>query len=128
MDIKLPTEWETPKMNAQMAKNESKMLDGNICRMFVTNDSEELIKMYDTAIRRLNKLLEYHQNRIQRKSETPAMKQYQDLLQYGTFMREEKKNEYTYHYYGHQGMIFRVTLSKINGIDTAIAVENITVF
>lgn len=128
MDIKLPTEWETPKMNAQMAKNESEMLDGNINRMFVTDDLVELNKSYNVAVRRLNKLLEYHQDRIQRKLETQAMEKYQELLQYGTFIQKEKVDGYMYHYYVYQGMKFRVTLSKINGVEIAIAVENVIAF
>lgn len=52
------------KYNYQLAKNESDMLDGNINRMFVTHDVEELNKMYYYAKRRLDKIYDMQKLRL----------------------------------------------------------------
>ncbi len=44
--------------------NESDMLEGNINRMFLTDDMNELNRMYGFAITRILRIYEYHNERI----------------------------------------------------------------
>ena len=44
--------------------NESDMLQGNINRMFLTDDMNELNRMYGFAITRILRIYEYHNERI----------------------------------------------------------------
>ncbi len=47
--------------------DESDMLEGNISRMFLTDDPEELEHMYEFSKRRLEKIYKYHYARLQSK-------------------------------------------------------------
>lgn len=47
-------------MNDQAAHNEYDMLKGNVNRMFLTDDMDELVRMYEFAIKSLKNLYEYH--------------------------------------------------------------------
>lgn len=43
-------------MNIEYLLNESFILEGNINRMLITNNMDELITLYSTALDRLNKI------------------------------------------------------------------------
>lgn len=47
------------------AHNEYDMLHGNLNRMFVTHDPDELVKMYTFAVRRLEMIRRYHAARLE---------------------------------------------------------------
>lgn len=51
-------------MTRQEMLIETDMLQGNLNRMCVTKDAEELERMYETAKRRLEKIYEFNKNRI----------------------------------------------------------------
>lgn len=51
-------------MNYQEMKNERDMMDGNINRMFVTNNFAELCSMYEYAHKRLEALFNANYERI----------------------------------------------------------------
>lgn len=51
-------------MNLQEARNEYDMLKGNVNRMFLTEEVAELVKMYEYAQKRLEKIYEYHYGRL----------------------------------------------------------------
>ncbi len=55
------------KMTREEILTESDMLKGNINRMFVTDDPEELECMYEFSKRRLEKIYKYHYARLQSK-------------------------------------------------------------
>ena len=62
-------------MNMQKVYNEMDMLKGNINRMCVTDDQEELFKMYAFACLRLNKIYNLNSEKLrERYSERPAAK------------------------------------------------------
>lgn len=45
-------------------RDEYNMLKGNINRMFLTDDAAELVKMYEFAQKRLERIHDYHVKRI----------------------------------------------------------------
>lgn len=45
-------------------RDEYNMLKGNINRMFLTDDAAELVKMYEFAQKRLERIFDYHVKRI----------------------------------------------------------------
>lgn len=47
------------------ARIEYDMLKDNINRMFLTDDMSELLKMYDVAKKRIDRIFEYHHERVQ---------------------------------------------------------------
>lgn len=51
-------------MNKTEVHIEADMLQGNINRMFVTDDVTELIRMYDFAQKRIERIYEYHHTRL----------------------------------------------------------------
>lgn len=51
-------------MSKQEAFNEYDMLKGNINRMFVTNNCEEFQKMYEFALKRLERIYDYNYHRL----------------------------------------------------------------
>ena len=51
-------------MDIQEARIESDMLEGNIARMFLTDDVTELIRMYEFAKKRIERIYEYHHKRL----------------------------------------------------------------
>ncbi len=51
-------------MDYQEVHNEYDMLKGNINRMFLTDDAAELVKMYEFAQKRLERIRDYHVKRI----------------------------------------------------------------
>lgn len=51
-------------MDLREAHNESDMLRGNICRMFLTDDVTELLRMYEFAQKRIQRIYEYHYKRL----------------------------------------------------------------
>lgn len=51
-------------MNEIEVHNESDMLQGEINRMFVTDEMEELVRMYVFAQKRLERIYEYHYARL----------------------------------------------------------------
>lgn len=53
-------------MTRQEMLIETDMLQGNLNRMCVTKDAEELERMYETARRRLEKIYEFNKNRTQK--------------------------------------------------------------
>lgn len=64
MGYKEKENLESEKSARIAIHNESDMLQGNINRMFLTDDMNELNKMYGFAIMRVLKIYEYHQVRI----------------------------------------------------------------
>ena len=56
-------------MNMQKVYNEVDMLKGNINRMCVTDDKEELFKMYDFACLRLNRIYELNNEKLRERYE-----------------------------------------------------------
>lgn len=54
-------------MNEQEAHNEYDMLRGNMNRMFLTDDVAELVKMYEFAQKRIERIYEYHYARLNNK-------------------------------------------------------------
>ncbi|MDE6601340.1 MAG: hypothetical protein K2K90_04085 [Lachnospiraceae bacterium] len=54
-------------MNEQGAHNEYDMLRGNMNRMFLTDDVAELVKMYEVAQKRIERIYEYHYARLNNK-------------------------------------------------------------
>lgn len=54
-------------MNKQEAHDEYDMLKGNVNRMFLTDDAAELVKMYEVAQKRIERIYEYHCTRINNK-------------------------------------------------------------
>ena len=52
------------RMNLQETHNEYDMLKGNVNRMFLTDEVAELVKMYEFAQKRLEKIYEYHYGRL----------------------------------------------------------------
>ena len=57
-------------MNRQEMINEKDMLNGNINRMFVTDNFAELCSMYEYACKRLEKLFNANYDRITVKNKT----------------------------------------------------------
>jgi len=53
-------------MNANEFRNEVDYLQGNINRLCVTDDEQELIKTRDWAKRRIDKIFDYRQEQIQK--------------------------------------------------------------
>lgn len=53
-------------MTRQEMLIETDLLQGNLNRMCVTKDTEELERMYETAKRRLEKIYEFNKNRTQK--------------------------------------------------------------
>ena len=53
-------------MNLTDVHDEYDMLIGELNRMFVTDDAEELDRMHKFALHRLYRLYEYHYNRLVR--------------------------------------------------------------
>lgn len=51
-------------MDEMEAREESRMLRGNINRMFLTDNAAELVKMYEFAQKRLERIYDYHVKRI----------------------------------------------------------------
>lgn len=51
-------------MDIKEAHEESAMLRGNICRMFLTDNALELEKMYKFAQKRLERIYDHHVKRI----------------------------------------------------------------
>lgn len=51
-------------MNLQETHNEYDMLKGNVNSMFLTDEVAELVKMYEFAQKRLEKIYEYHYGRL----------------------------------------------------------------
>mgnify|MGYP001025873739 CR=1 FL=1 len=51
-------------MELQETRNEYDMLKGNVNRMFLTEEVAELVKMYEYAQKRLEKIYEYHYERL----------------------------------------------------------------
>ena len=47
-----------------MNLQETHMLKGNVNRMFLTDEVAELVKMYEFAQKRLEKIYEYHYGRL----------------------------------------------------------------
>lgn len=45
-------------------RDEYNMFKGNINRMFLTDDAAELVKMYEFAQKRLERIFDYHVKRI----------------------------------------------------------------
>lgn len=54
-------------MDLREAHNESDMLRGNINMMFLTDDVTELLRMYEFAQKRIQRIYEYHVERINNK-------------------------------------------------------------
>ena len=54
-------------MTKQELINECDMLEGNIARMMVTNDVDELLSMYEWAKKRLDRILTANRNMIRGK-------------------------------------------------------------
>lgn len=51
-------------MNETVVSEEYEMLQGNINRMFLTDDAAELVQMYEFARTRLERIHDYHVRRI----------------------------------------------------------------
>lgn len=51
-------------MDYQEVHNEYDMLKGNINRMFLTDNAAELVKMYEFAQERLERIYVYHYERL----------------------------------------------------------------
>lgn len=51
-------------MKLQETRNEYDMLKGNVNRMFLTDEVAELVKMYEFAQKRLERIYEYHYARL----------------------------------------------------------------
>lgn len=51
-------------MDLREAHNEYEMLLGNMNRMFLTDDEAELVKMYEFAKKRIEKIYKYHYARV----------------------------------------------------------------
>lgn len=51
-------------MNEREAHEEYEMLRGNINRMFLTDDVAELVKMYEFAQKRIERIYDYHVTRF----------------------------------------------------------------
>ena len=51
-------------MDLREAHNEYDVLKGNVNRMFLTDEVAELVKMYEFAQKRLEKIYEYHYGRL----------------------------------------------------------------
>lgn len=51
-------------MNETVVSEEYEMLQGNINRMFLTDNAAELVKMYEFAQKRLERIRDYHVKRI----------------------------------------------------------------
>lgn len=56
-----------PPVTLQSVKAEADMLEGNINRMFLTDDLIELNRMREFAILRLEKIYDFHLHRVQEK-------------------------------------------------------------
>lgn len=54
-------------MDEKEVHNEYDMLRGNMNRMFLTDDVAELVKMYEYAQKRIEKIYEYHYARLSNK-------------------------------------------------------------
>jgi len=54
-------------MNEQEAHDEYDMLRGNVNRMFLTDDVAELVKMYEFAQKRIERIYKYHCARLDNK-------------------------------------------------------------
>lgn len=52
------------RMNLRETHNEYDMLKGNVNRMFLTDEVAELVKMYEFAQKRLERIYEYHYARL----------------------------------------------------------------
>jgi len=50
--------------NQQQLRNETNMLDGNVSRMCLTDDKNELNSMFEWALHRLNEIYKYNLDRI----------------------------------------------------------------
>ena len=55
---------EKDRMNIKDVQDESDMLQGNIRRIFLTDDAAELIEMYEVAKERIERIYEYHHARL----------------------------------------------------------------
>lgn len=51
--------------NTQDARNEASLIDGNISRMFLTDNMKELGNSYYWAVSRICELYLFHRNRIE---------------------------------------------------------------
>ena len=66
MMYNISTKKEVNKMTKQLLINLADMLQGNINRMMVTDDEEELLNMYMWAERRLHTIYKERLNELQK--------------------------------------------------------------